>query len=93
MTPLLIAVAIGGGIWGYVADRIAARWPEHEDGSTRDRDWRTLAVVIAGIASPVLLVLRYGTEPAATGTAALDVAEPRPHNDHGGLPRESSSSR
>ncbi len=76
MTPLLIAVAVGGGVWGYVADRIAARWPEHEDGSTRNRDWRTVAVVIAGIASPVLLVLRYGTEPASNGAVALDAADP-----------------
>lgn len=75
MSPLLIAVAAIGAAWGYVADRIAARWPEHEDGSLRARDWRTVAVVVAGIVSPVLLVLRYGVEPFPA-TVALDVADP-----------------
>lgn len=75
MTPLAVAVAIVGAAWGYAADRIAARWPEHEDASVRRRDWRTLAVVIAGIVSPVLLVLRYGATPASGGTA-LDVVDP-----------------
>ncbi len=63
MTPLLIAAAVVGGAWGFVADRIAARWPEHEDGSTRAIDWRTLAVVLTGAVAPALLVLKYETEP------------------------------
>lgn len=63
MTPLLIAAAVVGGAWGFVADRIAARWPEHEDGSTRAIDWRTLTVVLTGAVAPALLVLKYETEP------------------------------
>jgi prepilin signal peptidase PulO-like enzyme (type II secretory pathway) len=39
-----------GLAWGLVADRIGARWPEHDDGSTRRVDWRTplVALIAAG---------------------------------------------
>lgn len=63
MTPLLVAAAVIGGAWGFMADRIGARWPAHEDGSTRPVDWRTLAVVVAGILGPGFLVLRYESDP------------------------------
>jgi leader peptidase (prepilin peptidase) / N-methyltransferase len=46
MTPLVIGLALGGAAWGLVCDRISARWPAHEDGSTRAIDWRTAAVVL-----------------------------------------------
>lgn len=50
-TPALILLAILGGAWGFVADRIGARWPAHEDGTIRPIDWRTpMAVVIGAIA-------------------------------------------
>ncbi|MES2210801.1 MAG: A24 family peptidase [Chloroflexota bacterium] len=65
MTPLLIVAAVAGGVWGFAADRIGARWPAHDDGSTRAVDWRTLAVVLAGVVGPALLVLRFETEPVA----------------------------
>ena len=43
MTPLVstllaVVLAVVGGAWGFVADRIAARWPEHEDGSPSGGD-------------------------------------------------------
>ena len=42
---------LGGAVFGFLADRLAARWPEHEDGATRPVDWRTaLVVVLAGAA-------------------------------------------
>ena len=31
MNPLVIAFAVVGGVWGVVADRIATRWPEHDE--------------------------------------------------------------
>lgn len=65
MNPLLVAAAIGGGLWGLVADRIAARWPEHDDGLIRSIDWRTAVVVLAGAAAFPLLVLRHADAPAA----------------------------
>jgi leader peptidase (prepilin peptidase)/N-methyltransferase len=65
MSPLVIAVAVVGAAWGFVADRIAARWPEHEDGSVRAVDWRTVAVIVVGAAGPALLAARYGDDPRA----------------------------
>ncbi|HEU0245357.1 MAG TPA: A24 family peptidase [Candidatus Limnocylindrales bacterium] len=47
----VVALAVVGALWGFVADRIAARWPAHEDGSVRAVDWRTpVSVVVGGIA-------------------------------------------
>jgi leader peptidase (prepilin peptidase)/N-methyltransferase len=55
MTPLVVAFALGGAAWGLASDRIGARWPAHEDGTTRRIDWRTAAVILtAGIASGAL---------------------------------------
>ena len=63
---VLIAVAVVLGLaWGYAADRIAARWPAHEDGSVRDRDWRTLLVVLVGGAAFGATVARFGADPQA----------------------------
>lgn len=51
LTPLVVVLALIGGAWGFVADRIAARWPAHEDGSVRRVDWRTpVSVVVGGLA-------------------------------------------
>ena len=63
LTPLAILLAALGGVWGFVADRIAARWPEHEDGSVRAIDWRTPVVVVTGVLALGALTLRF-PEPA-----------------------------
>ena len=45
MNPLVIAFAVVGGIWGIVADRIATRWPEHDEPELpgdRSPGWRTV---------------------------------------------------
>jgi leader peptidase (prepilin peptidase)/N-methyltransferase len=59
MTPLAIALAVAGGIWGLVADRIATRWPEHDEAEGflpgRRPGWRT--VVAAGFGAVGLGVL------------------------------------
>jgi prepilin signal peptidase PulO-like enzyme (type II secretory pathway) len=60
--------AIVGAIWGLVCDRIAARWPAHEDGSIRPIDWRTPIVAVVGAGSGALLVDRFGPN---TGQLAL----------------------
>jgi leader peptidase (prepilin peptidase)/N-methyltransferase len=49
MTPLGALFALGGLLIGLVADRLAARWPAHDDGLVRPRDWRTV-VLAAGAA-------------------------------------------
>ena len=62
---IFVALAgIAGAIWGYVADRIGARWPAHEDGSIRARDWRTILVVIVGGLAGAATVARFGADPA-----------------------------
>ena len=62
LTPLAIVLALLGGAWGFAADRIAARWPAHDDGSIRRIDWRTPIVVVVGALSLGALTLRF-TEP------------------------------
>lgn len=56
---LLSAGAVAGAAWGFVADRISARWPEHEGGVVRRLDWRTGAVVVASAATFALLLARW----------------------------------
>jgi leader peptidase (prepilin peptidase)/N-methyltransferase len=66
MDGVAIAIAAVAGLaWGLIADRIAARWPPHEDGSVRRVDWRTAAVAIAGTLAMALLVDRLGGDPKA----------------------------
>lgn len=63
LTPLVVLLAIAGAVWGFVADRIAARWPEHENGSIRPIDWRTPVVVVVGALALGGLTITF-TEPA-----------------------------
>jgi leader peptidase (prepilin peptidase) / N-methyltransferase len=57
---LLVGLAgvLGAG-WGFLCDRLAARWPAHEDGSIRPIDWRTPVVVLVGAAAFAGTVLRF----------------------------------
>ncbi len=71
MTPLVVLAAVIGGLFGLAADRIAARWPAHEDGSVRRRDWRTIVVMVAGAIALALLAVRYGDEPTVFGYLAV----------------------
>lgn len=59
--PLLPALsAVGGVLFGLAADRLAARWPEHEPGVPhRTVDWRTVVVAFAGGAMAFALVARW----------------------------------
>jgi leader peptidase (prepilin peptidase)/N-methyltransferase len=54
-----------GAVWGLVSDRLAARWPAHEDGSIRAIDWRTPVVIVAGAASFAGTVLRFDADPTS----------------------------
>jgi len=59
-------VAITGLVglgWGFASDRLAARWPEHEDGATRPIDWRTPIVVVLGGVAFAATVARFGSDP------------------------------
>jgi leader peptidase (prepilin peptidase) / N-methyltransferase len=54
-----IILAAVGAAWGAVADRIAARWPAHEDGHVRPVDWRTAVTVVLGGAALGALPARF----------------------------------
>ncbi len=61
-----LAIAVAGLLglgWGFASDRIAARWPAHEDGSIRPIDWRTWLVVVAGALAFGATVARFGSQP------------------------------
>ncbi len=61
---ILVGLAVGLGLaWGYASDRVAARWPAHEDGSIRPHDWRTPLVVVVGGAAFGATVARFGERP------------------------------
>jgi leader peptidase (prepilin peptidase)/N-methyltransferase len=70
VTALVVVGALAGLAWGFVADRIAARWPPHEDGSKRAVDWRTAVVVAVGGLAIALLVARF-VDTGAGGPAGL----------------------
>jgi len=74
LTPLAAVLAVLGGVWGFVADRIAARWPEHEDGSVRAIDWRTPVVVVVGVLVLGALTLRFPEPVPALIFGAYSVA-------------------
>jgi leader peptidase (prepilin peptidase)/N-methyltransferase len=75
MSPAaLVLAAVLGLAWGFVGDRIAARWPAHDDDSVRPLDWRTIAVAIAGLAAAVLTISRYTDQPIQLALVGLIVA-------------------
>lgn len=59
----LAIAAVVGLLWGLASDRIAARWPAHEDGSIRPFDWRTVLVVLTGGAASGATWARFGGQP------------------------------
>jgi leader peptidase (prepilin peptidase) / N-methyltransferase len=59
MTPIVVALACLGLAWGLLADRIAARWPTHDDGLIRAVGWRTAAVPLVGAVALGLLGRRF----------------------------------
>lgn len=59
MTPSIALAALLGALIGWAADRLAARWPVHADGSVRALDWRTAAVVLGSAATLGLLAWRW----------------------------------
>jgi leader peptidase (prepilin peptidase) / N-methyltransferase len=62
--PLLPIVAfLAGMAWGLASDRLAARWPAHEDGTIRSVDWRTPVVALVGGAAFAGTFVRFGADP------------------------------
>jgi len=54
-----IVAGASGALLGFLADRLAARWPEHEVAGHRRLDWRTVLVVVAGALSFAALFARW----------------------------------
>jgi leader peptidase (prepilin peptidase) / N-methyltransferase len=60
LSPLAVAFGLVGLVFGLAADRLAARWPAHDDGSVRRVDWRTLVVGVLGAIAMAALPSRFG---------------------------------
>ena len=60
MAPLALAVA--GAVFGFVSDRLAVRWPEHDEEHPAGRSigWRTIASALIGAFAFWLLADRFG---------------------------------
>jgi leader peptidase (prepilin peptidase)/N-methyltransferase len=71
---MVIIAAIVGAAWGLVSDRLASRWPAHEDGDIRAIDWRTPIVAAVGAGSGALLADRFGGNGSQVALIGLDVA-------------------
>ena len=62
VSPLVVAFGVLGLVVGMAADRLSARWPAHDDGAVRGRDWRTVVLSLGGAAAFAALAARW-TEP------------------------------
>ena len=62
MDWLAVGLGASGALLGFAADRLATRWPEHDEEHPPGRaiDWRTLVCVVAGALALGLLVGRFG---------------------------------
>jgi leader peptidase (prepilin peptidase) / N-methyltransferase len=69
----VIVAAVVGAALGSGADRLAARWPLHEDGAVRAVDWRTVVVILASAATFGGLAWRW-TDPVALLVLAIYMA-------------------
>ena len=67
MTPLAIGFAVVGFVLGLVADRLATRWPEHDEENPAGRPigWRTAACAAFGAFAFAVLPMRFGGDQLA----------------------------
>jgi leader peptidase (prepilin peptidase)/N-methyltransferase len=67
MEPLSALLGAGGFALGLAADRLATRWPEHDEEHPPGRpvDWRTAATALIGAVALGLLPLRFSGDPLA----------------------------
>ncbi|MEO6208016.1 MAG: A24 family peptidase [Candidatus Limnocylindrales bacterium] len=70
MDWLALILALAGGLLGFGADRLATRWPEHDEEHPPGRaiDWRTAVCAITGAIAFGFLTRRLapGDDPLAT---------------------------
>jgi leader peptidase (prepilin peptidase)/N-methyltransferase len=67
MDPLSLLLGAAGFVLGLAADRLATRWPEHDEEHPPGRrvDWRTGLTAIVGALAFGLLPVRYAADPLA----------------------------
>jgi len=67
VTPLAAAFGVVGIVLGVIADRLATRWPEHDEEHPPGRpiDWRTVVCGAFGGLAFALLPTRFGGDPLA----------------------------
>jgi leader peptidase (prepilin peptidase)/N-methyltransferase len=67
VTPLAIGLAIGGFVLGIVSDRVATRWPEHDEEFLAGRriGWRTVVCGLFGAFAFAVLAGRFEGDPLA----------------------------
>lgn len=68
MEPLAGLLGAAGFALGLAADRLATRWPEHDEEEMpagRPVDWRTVVVALVGALALGLLPLRFEADPLA----------------------------
>jgi leader peptidase (prepilin peptidase)/N-methyltransferase len=67
MTPLAIALAVAGLVLGLASDRLATRWPEHDEEFLGGRriGWRTVVCAAFGAFAFAVLGIRFETDPLA----------------------------
>lgn len=73
MTAAVVVAVIVGAVFGFGADRLSSRWPEHEDETVRGFDWRSVAVVVGGAVAFGLLAWRW-TDPLDLAVLGIYVA-------------------
>jgi leader peptidase (prepilin peptidase)/N-methyltransferase len=67
MEPLGWLLGAAGFVLGLAADRLATRWPEHDEEHPPGRavDWRTAVIAFVGAVALGLLPRRFGSDPLA----------------------------
>jgi leader peptidase (prepilin peptidase)/N-methyltransferase len=67
VSPLSVVLAVAGFALGIAADRLATRWPEHDEEHPPGRrvDWRTGLTALVGALAFGLLPIRFGDDPLA----------------------------
>jgi leader peptidase (prepilin peptidase) / N-methyltransferase len=67
VTPLAVVLAIAGLVLGFAADRLATRWPEHDEEFLAGRriGWRTAVCALFGAFAFAVVANRFEGDPLA----------------------------
>jgi len=69
LEPISLVLGAGGFALGLASDRLATRWPEHDEEHPAGRraDWRTALTALIGALAFGLLPVRFDGDPLALG--------------------------